>query len=1464
MSSESASFASFDGMLFTPDLSAVLFVPANKEGTAHLPDTLETVPAKVLSHSTQLSSLVIGKGCVSFTTKEGILYSKDEKTLIACPAGIATAVVIPECVEVIGPQAFLGCEITSIVSQGRLTSLADSAFSDTAKQTAVVALASTDAYEEQKALWLAAGFTHFNEPAKPGAIQKPDATHSGFVFELLDDYTLSVSWQGSDDPDVNLEIPSSAMIDGVSYRVSHVAEGAFQNRSSLESVSIPAGVTTVGNAAFEGCTALVSVDLPEGLLVLGSSSFEDTALVEVILPSSVSSIQDRVFADVLSLVRIIALSDISDIAQSALQGCTNVSVLTPYREDGAYLWSPGLPSSGIHVEPYGIDLLDKPLVLSVGTSSDLFEESVREVPEGCEVAYSYPARSVSVDAQGMVTGKAVGSAEVTASVVFGEIVLSNSNRVLAVTDFVTESFTSGSAQAKPLPKKMPLSAVPLSVSGGEISQYASVGVGSIVSCTTANDIVMSFYVTKITGSTGEVWVGKNGPSGGAIDGAQAISRTTVGHVEIPERFEAEGISWLVVGTSSEAFTYCANITSVTVSDTVTVMNRGTFSACSNLVSIVIGKSVTTLGSLVFHLNTRLATIYVKTSKITSVGTSFTSNPTVYLPPGAPTAPWTNARAKAIVSAYTITFDVQGGSPIPKPIFVTPGSKAVEPTPPSPPSGLSNYVFDGWFTQPNGLGVKWNFRDTAVSESMTLYAKWSPPYVDDGIFRYGKTDAGDSLWVKLGVEVDRTSLTEAVIPAEHDYFNEGNLPVTEIADEGFESCPNLSVVTIPSSIRSIGISGFSQNDALSSVIFDSPHGDSVLQSIGASSFSGCVALQRFPWDSIPELKSIGVKAFSGSGLTSIAIPDSVTSLGNEAFSFCLSLANASTGLGTPDLPVSLFEGCGKLSSVVFSPNTASFGASVFKQCALLTDIVIPGTVKTVGNFAFAESGLRSIAIPLAVTSLGESTFSGCKSLTTVSFDMPSSLIELSPGLFSGSGLRSVTLPEGIQTIGEAVFKDCKTLASVTLPSTTKTFGSTSFNGCETLKTFDATNSALTAVADFSFQGCTLLNSVILPDTVSTIGSSAFADCSRLSSFESPSSLVSIGVDAFARSGVASVLLSPSGSLSVGQGAFADCGSLTSIVLNPATTGVLSLGSNAFADSYNLSFLRIGSMAHNLTFASGSFMGCLSPSLNSLIVCVGTATNGSIQGTAFDSAVKKRVSVALAVNDGLNQTAWKTAGFTTFGSAIEHSLVFDLGYVGCPTPPDSQILYESQKATKPKDPYRAGYLFVGWFAEGSSVPWDFTVDCMGMTDIKLIAQWQQGDDPQPISVDVSLTDAIALDAQGKTMKEAPLKFTSQTADSSIYLASIACTLSQDASNPVFGNSAKGVTLSARSVAGPESGTGALAGCILSFGPSTLPSFVMTTQNATAEALLSLGLDESSIVNYGPEARSVATLVCTFGRG
>ena len=159
----------------------------------------------------------------------------------------------------------------------------------------------------------------------------------------------------------------------------------------------------------------------------------------------------------------------------------------------------------------------------------------------------------------------------------------------------------------------------------------------------------------------------------------------------------------------------------------------------------------------------------------------------------------------------------------------------------------------------------------------------------------------------------------------------------------------------------------------------------------------------------------------------------------------------------------------------------------------------------------DSGVKRIIIGNRVTTIGQTAFSGCSSLTSVT--IPNSVTTIGGYAFSGcTSLTSVTIPNSVTTIGEAAFSNCSSLTSVTIPNSVTTIGGWAFSICSSLTSVTIPNS-VTTISDNAFMGCSSLTSVTIPNSVTTIGSEAFSDCTNLQKVNIGNSVKTIGVSAF---------------------------------------------------------------------------------------------------------------------------------------------------------------------------------------------------------------------------------------------------------------------------------------------------------------------------------------------------------------
>lgn len=352
------------------------------------------------------------------------------------------------------------------------------------------------------------------------------------------------------------------------------------------------------------------------------------------------------------------------------------------------------------------------------------------------------------------------------------------------------------------------------------------------------------------------------------------------------------------------------------------------------------------------------------------------------------------------------------------------------------------------------------------------------------------------------------------------------------------------------------------------------------------------------------------------LTSVTIPNSVTSIGKGSFDGCRSLTSITIPNSVTSIGEYAFDGCRSLKSITIPNGITRIEYSTFYGCSSLTSVTIPNSVTSIGEDAFNGcSSLTSITIPNSVTSIGDNAFCGCNNLTSVSF--PESLdvsranisfikdgikyhilngkevevVALHSGKYSGDVVIPATIEmEGrtfsVINVSDYAFRDCSSLTSVTIPNSVTSIGSYAFAGCSSLTSITIPNS-VTNIPPYAFKDCSSLTSVTIPNTVTNIGKNAFSGCSNLTSVMIPNSVTQIGYAAFYNcSNLSSVQISDAVT-TIDDYTFFGCNSLTSIIIPNSVTNI---GYAAFAKCSNLSSVLIPESVTNIE--DYAFSGCTS--------------------------------------------------------------------------------------------------------------------------------------------------------------------------------------------------------------------------------------------------------------------------------
>ena len=392
-----------------------------------------------------------------------------------------------------------------------------------------------------------------------------------------------------------------------------------------------------------------------------------------------------------------------------------------------------------------------------------------------------------------------------------------------------------------------------------------------------------------------------------------------GDIVIPETVVYEGVTYSVTSIGEGAFLNCTGLTSVTILASVTSIGQNAFFGCTGLTSVTIPNSVTSIGEGAFSWCSGLTSVTIPNS-VTSIGSGAFEN-------------------------------CSGLTSVTIPNSVTSiGERAFYGC-----SGLTSIIVD---------------KDNDVydsRESCNAIIRKS----DNELVRGCNNTMIPNSVKSIGVSAFSgcSGLTSITIPN----------GVTSIGHDAFSGCSSLSSINLPNSITSIESQTFYHCNSLTSVTIPNS-----VTSIGNNAFGGCSSLTSI---TIPNsVKSIGAVAFwKCIALKSIKIPSSVTNIGNGVFSECISMTSIIVDSGNSVYDSR--EGCNAIiktsenelvagcKSTTIPNSVTSIGQNAFWGCRGLTSITIPNSVTSIGKWAFTHcSGLTNITIPNSVTSIGGNAFS----------------------------------------------------------------------------------------------------------------------------------------------------------------------------------------------------------------------------------------------------------------------------------------------------------------------------------------------------------------------------------------------------------------------------------------------------------------------------------------------------------
>ena len=745
--------------------------------------------------------------------------------------------------------------------------------------------------------------------------------------------------------------------------VTFIGSGAFRNCTSLTSVTFGENsqLTTIGDDAFEYCTSLTSITIPDSVTSIGSGAFYNcSGLTSITIPDSVTSFGGWAFSGCSSLASITIPDSVTSIGSSAFSGCTSLTSVTI----GNSVTSIG--SSAFH----GCAGLTSVTIPDSVTSIDY------EAFRGC-------TGLTSITIPDSVTSIGDSAFYICSSLT--SVTIGNS-----VTEIGSSAFESCSG----------LTSVTIPDSVTTIGKWAFSGCNNL----------QNIYITDIA-----AWCNIAGLENlmgyGSGNKKLYINNELATSVTIPDG---------VTSIPSDAFRYCTSLTSITIPDSVTTIGDDAFEYCTSLTSITIPDSVTSIGGFAFFGCDKLQDIYItdiaawcNISGLGNLMVHASSNKKLYI---------NNELATSITIPDGVTsisscafYNCTGLTSVTIPDSVTSiGSSAfynctglTSVTIPDSVTSIGSSAFESCsgltsVTIPDSVTSICQGAFYNCSKLQNIYitdiAAWCNIAGLDNLMYHGSSNKKLYINNELARSVTIPDGVTSIPSDAFRYctgFTSVTIPdsVTNIGNSAFYECNGLTSVTIPDSVTSIGEWAFAGCTSLTSVTIP----DSVTN-IGWNAFSGCYNLQNIyitdiaAWcnisglDNLMECGSNNKNLYINNELvTSVTIPDGVTSIPSYAFYRCTGL----TSVTIPDSVTSIgsyaFEYCRSLTSVTFAENSqlTSIGDYAFEGCTSLTSVTIPGSVTTIGDRAFAYcTSLTNIVIPDSVTTIGKWAFGDCTSLTNV--------------------------------------------------------------------------------------------------------------------------------------------------------------------------------------------------------------------------------------------------------------------------------------------------------------------------------------------------------------------------------------------------------------------------------------------------------------------------------------------------
>ncbi len=999
---------------------------------------------------------------------------------------------------------------------------------------------------------------------------------------------------------------------------------AFYSCKLLKTIKIPSGVTAIPSSCFYECSSLESVTIPEGVTTIGECAFQSCNLNALTLPESLEKIGIYAFSGNQSLKSVNISAKVKTIESNAFHNCgltdlviqEGVQTIDNYAFESNSLQNLTLPST----------------IKSIGNEAFRYNNNLQSIICNAVMPPALGDNAFNIEITSSIK---VPMASIAAyRKAYGWKDFSNYYGGEVVADGITYRIDENGAMVAVAETALTEANI-LSTVEFEGNQYLVIKINDKVFYGNTN-------LTTVTLAESLTTLGSN-----AFESCKSLKT-----IKIPSG---------VTAIPENCFRECSLMESVSLPEGLVEIGASAFSGCQNLESVTLPESLTTLGSYAFYSCKLLKTIKIPSGVTTIPNDCFSkcsSLESVKIPEGV-TDIGGSAFSGCNLNALTLPESLEKIKGLAfednrslKSVNIPAKVKTIEQqafyncglTELVIPEGVQAIGYHAFFnnslqnlTLPStitSIGTS-AFRSNKNLQSITCNAATPPTLGDDAFYGsniqevkvplasiaayrkvygwkdfsnyYGGEEIIDGVAYRIddkGAYVQAAIMTESEVSlAENVAFEGAQYPLYKIADNAFAGNGSITLVTVPSTVETIGSNAF---DGVTYPIIKIKATTPPVLASKLPMFSAIV-----PPASVKAYKAANYwkdMTIIGEGKNDIEVTTSATVDLTEAIMTQAKITPASVtsikvhGPLTNDdiinalntnmrscyaidlsdaeieaLPDEAFNGKIGLLEITLPAGLKAIGNNAFNGCfALRNEVTIPAGVETIGSYAFkgCKNAKFNPALPETLTAIGDYAFQNCANLYAVT--LPASLQTIGAHAFEASNVQEAVLPAGLKTIGAYAFRHCSNITRVTLPDGLTTLGEGAFQQCEALVTADLMNPMdITSIPRYAFDGCSGLRNVYLPFFIEAVGDYAFRGCASLRQIQFVAPTKTIGSYAFSgcRSLKSLDLFKCENFTTIGSYAFSGCTSLKSLNLPKSLE---TIGEYAFSGCQAISVISSPSL------------------------------------------------------------------------------------------------------------------------------------------------------------------------------------------------------------------------------------------------------------------------------------------------